>query len=358
MELRKCKICNIEKPKDAFPGPRWQCKECQNAKKRENRLKKLKERPSEEEMRKTLKTCLKCTKVKKLIDFTYGSNQCKECNKEKRRQTREKKKQEKQENQYEEKTCSRCNKTKKLIDFGNEGNKCRQCSSEISKLNKEKVIKKEKEMNLKTKTCRHCNVEQDISKFREGEYTCWECQKELLYKWRKQNPEKQSKLYQKYRDKPEIKERIRKDRKDKYHNNPTEKYTRIYRTILRNFLFKNSNSNKNYIFGCEREFFLHWIESNMTLDMKWADYGKTWHLDHLKPCSSYNLTDDKQVEECFNWKNTIPLKAQDNLYKCNKIDEDMIKLYKLKARKFKKIFDKKLQYTQPQYLKQNNTENL
>jgi hypothetical protein len=43
-----------------------------------------------------------------------------------------------------------------------------------------------------------------------------------------------------------------------------------------------------------------------------------WHIDHIKPCSLFDLTDPEQQKECHNYKNLQPLWAIDNIKKSNK----------------------------------------
>ena len=45
-------------------------------------------------------------------------------------------------------------------------------------------------------------------------------------------------------------------------------------------------------------------------------YG--WHIDHIKPCASFDLSDPKQQLKCFNYKNLQPLWAEENIKKSNK----------------------------------------
>lgn len=53
--------------------------------------------------------------------------------------------------------------------------------------------------------------------------------------------------------------------------------------------------------------------------MSWDNYGlRGWHIDHIRPVASFDLTDEKQLYECFNYKNTQPLWAEDNLKKGSK----------------------------------------
>jgi len=48
--------------------------------------------------------------------------------------------------------------------------------------------------------------------------------------------------------------------------------------------------------------------------MTWDNYGK-WHVDHIIPISSFNLTLETEVEKCFHFTNLQPLWAKDNLKK-------------------------------------------
>ena len=43
-----------------------------------------------------------------------------------------------------------------------------------------------------------------------------------------------------------------------------------------------------------------------------------WHIDHIKPCASFDLTDPKQQQQCFHYSNLQPLWWYDNLSKGDK----------------------------------------
>lgn len=72
------------------------------------------------------------------------------------------------------------------------------------------------------------------------------------------------------------------------------------------------------LIGCDWDTLRKHIESQFTGAMTWANYGK-WHVDHVTPISSFDLTDPEQVARCFSWRNMQPLWAFDNLSKGAKL---------------------------------------
>ena len=58
------------------------------------------------------------------------------------------------------------------------------------------------------------------------------------------------------------------------------------------------------------------LESLFQNGMSWKNYGK-WHLDHIKPCSLFDLTKPDEQAQCFHYSNLQPLWAHDNLKKSN-----------------------------------------
>jgi hypothetical protein len=70
--------------------------------------------------------------------------------------------------------------------------------------------------------------------------------------------------------------------------------------------------NTQTILGCSILEFRKHIESKFTTGMSWENYGKTgWHLDHITPCSFYDLSDHSQQKACFHYSNIQPLWAKD-----------------------------------------------
>jgi hypothetical protein len=50
--------------------------------------------------------------------------------------------------------------------------------------------------------------------------------------------------------------------------------------------------------------------------MTWENWTiDVWHLDHIRPCTSFDLKDEDQQRVCFNWRNLRPIWARENLVK-------------------------------------------
>ena len=69
--------------------------------------------------------------------------------------------------------------------------------------------------------------------------------------------------------------------------------------------------------GCTITELLEHIERQFVDGMTWDNRGE-WHVDHIKPCAMFDLTDPAQQRECFHFTNLQPLWARDNLAKGSK----------------------------------------
>ena len=65
------------------------------------------------------------------------------------------------------------------------------------------------------------------------------------------------------------------------------------------------------LIGCSTSELMKHIESKFTEGMSWENYGE-WHIDHIRPCASFDLSNEEQQKSCFNWSNLQPLWAKDN----------------------------------------------
>jgi len=60
-----------------------------------------------------------------------------------------------------------------------------------------------------------------------------------------------------------------------------------------------------------------YLAAKFTEGMSWDNYGK-WHIDHIRPCASFDLTDPEQQKQCFHYTNLQPLWAETNRSKNDK----------------------------------------
>lgn len=65
---------------------------------------------------------------------------------------------------------------------------------------------------------------------------------------------------------------------------------------------------------------LSMLESKFQPDMNWDNWASDgWHIDHIKPLASFDLTDREQLLIACHYTNLQPLWAKDNIAKSDKI---------------------------------------
>ena len=65
---------------------------------------------------------------------------------------------------------------------------------------------------------------------------------------------------------------------------------------------RSKSSSTRDILGIEIETYKRWIKWQMAPDMTWENI----EIDHVRPISSFDISDDEQLKEAFNWRNTHP----------------------------------------------------
>ncbi len=96
---------------------------------------------------------------------------------------------------------------------------------------------------------------------------------------------------------------------------PEGKLTTLLRNTCRRIakLGKTEHPKKKEILGAPIELVRSHIESQFKPGMTWENHGKHgWHIDHVKPLASFNLTDKEQVRQAGHYTNLAPLWAYDN----------------------------------------------
>lgn len=179
------------------------------------------------------------------------------------------------------------------------------------------------EISIKHKKCTKCKQTLDVNLFcinnsaKDGyNFRCKSCINN--------DPEvrKSSKeSYLKHRDKTLTKNRIyekteeyktkRRERENtKWKENPQYRIRKILRNRIYK-LFKTTRTRKSYknieYLDCSIEYYKQFLEKQFYPEMNWSNHGKIWEIDHIKPCSEFDLTIEKEQFKCFNYLNTIPL---------------------------------------------------
>lgn len=74
------------------------------------------------------------------------------------------------------------------------------------------------------------------------------------------------------------------------------------------------------LIGCSVHELMQHLENRFSNGMTWENYGSYWHIDHVRPCASFDLKDQEQQKQCFHYSNLQPLKAIENIRKGAKWD--------------------------------------
>jgi len=158
-------------------------------------------------------------------------------------------------------------------------------------------------------------------------------QKECLKKYRLKNKEKIKEYFKQYRLKNKEKRKetnkqwrlknklkLRAYYRKKRATNENYRIANRLRSRIYNTLKGiNKSTNTLKLLGCSFEFLKKYLEKQFKKGMSW-EKRHLIHIDHIKPCSSFDLTDPKQQAICFHYTNLQPLWAIDNLKKGAKIN--------------------------------------
>lgn len=117
----------------------------------------------------------------------------------------------------------------------------------------------------------------------------------------------------------EIREYNNRYYEGKYNNDLQFKLLSVLRQRVRNALKGEvKEETTKELLGCTIDYFKTWIESKFESGMTWMNHGRgegMWHLDHIKPCAMFDLSNIEQRHECFHFSNYQPLWEGDNLEK-------------------------------------------
>ncbi len=230
------------------------------------------------------------------------------------------------------KKCSKCKKEKCADNFCKRASSkdgldswCKECKStadkDYCKRNKDKIVECKKQYYSKNKN--NLNnykkgwYEKNKEKILEMRKNYYKNNKEIIShknaEWRKNNKERKNAYDRKYiRDN---KERLRERRR----NNPQIRIADNLRRRINSAIRSNQKVGSAVRdLGCSIEYLKQHLENQFKLRMTWNNYGK-WHIDHIIPLKSFDLTNREQFLHACHYTNLQPLWAEENLSKGAKI---------------------------------------
>jgi ribosomal protein L40E len=198
-----------------------------------------------------------------------------------------------------EKVCLKCNAVTTTKWYGG-GTLCRSCYRKNLRNNK---------INL--------GVKEEPSNWRKNNKVYLAQKHE---EWKNNNVEHYEQYQKEYRQ--ENKHKKYALEKEQYETNINFKLTGNLRRRL-NIAIKKDIKTGSAIddLGCSISEFKNHIESKFTSGMNWNNWSRTgWHIDHIKPLASFDLTDPSQLSKACHYSNLQPLWARDNLIKGSKYE--------------------------------------
>ena len=238
------------------------------------------------------------------------------------------------------KVCSKCSVEKGLDEFyKNKKCKlgvttaCKACWSEYTKVyrakNKDKITERKRVYNTENKEYIREQArrykEKNKEKITEQRQRHYVKHKDTIAEYKKEYYKENKQAFAKRREKwyDNNKDQRNSLARDKYANDRLFKVICSLRSRL-NLALKGSlkSESTETLLGCTFDNARAHIEAQFTKGMSWDNHGRHgWHIDHITPCASFDLSIAEQQRQCFHYTNLQPLWAEDNISKSDKMPE-------------------------------------
>ena len=234
----------------------------------------------------------------------------------------------------------------KLID-GVENKRCCSCKLYSPLSNYNKSSQSWDKLRPTCKTCLTKERKDNIEKIREYNVKYWEntkdSQKEKCKIWRdhnkdyikekniqyrKENAKEMDKkrwqvVKKRLEEDKEFKEEKAKQRREaekvKRKTDPEWKLKQNVSRRIRELLQTKSKSSVKYL-GCTIPELRTHLEKQFNEQMNLENQGLYWHIDHIIPCAAFDLSNEFEINACFNYRNLQPLEAKENIFKKDKFN--------------------------------------
>lgn len=232
----------------------------------------------------------------------------------------------------EGKYCNRCGIRKLYSEFYKDKSKrdgfhtiCKSCNKQnrLDNIEKRKAYEIEYE---KTKRNRPENYIKNHNKkyYEEHKNEIKQYQKEYNESHKNEKHEYNQEYYKTHKDEIKTYNKSYKPRRNELRNErkQNDEQYKILENCRNRIYYALKGCTKSCktieLLGCTTKFLKEWFEFQFYDGMNWDNYGEYWHVDHVKPCTSFDLVDSEEQKICFNWRNLAPLRANKNLSKSNR----------------------------------------
>jgi len=150
---------------------------------------------------------------------------------------------------------------------------------------------------------------------------CYPKNKEQIKEYYERNKETILRQQKEYRTSNKVSERRKKHQRkyerERRQNDPVYRMISNYRCRT-SHTYKNKVKSTIELLGCTGIELANHLEKQFQEGMTHDNYGE-WHIDHIKPIASFDLSNPQEAEKCFHYTNLQPLWAEDNLSKADKL---------------------------------------
>lgn len=222
------------------------------------------------------------------------------------------------------KECTKCGEVKPLSEYSKNSRnkttglqpKCKACDSAYYKKNREQIrdrISNHYENNKKA-------ILAQMKLYREKNKEAISEREKKYYQENKKSIRKKNKAWYE-NNREQVNNWNKQYQKERLKTDISFKLARNLRKRTWDALKHNAKSVSTLkMLGCTTKELRKHLESQFTEGMSWDNYGYNgWHIDHIIPCASFDLSDPEQQRQCFHYTNLQPLWAEDNLRKSDKI---------------------------------------
>lgn len=110
----------------------------------------------------------------------------------------------------------------------------------------------------------------------------------------------------------------------RYKNDPAFRVYQLCRRRMRKMIFEGVKRGTTLeLMGCTQQYLRAHLESQFKQGMNWGNSGTgkgKWHIDHITPCSAFDMTNRDEQRRCFHWTNLRPMWSKANIRKSSKLN--------------------------------------